>query len=299
MYRALYHVVSRGAAAAPAPGGCSLPPDAEGLLAPGSRRLRPSQSLYCMLSPPEPSPAPHPPAGPPTSPPTPPLQPGPPNRGADSSPKGSPSPLVRKDSSFEDLEQFLATSERGGQGPGRGTDPQASGVKEEPLLEPLKSIVKDIHNAVGEGSAGQAGSGSCWDGSQASSDLQGPPLHHPLSHTSCQQAGPLPPPEQLGWLWSGFPQSLLCPPGLPGDHGLAPCSLWLGRSSGPRRQWPCCLLGWTLVLVLPDQGCQAQPEADGGPSPECVGSPWWAQVASDFPVPRRELSGFLRTRTEA
>ncbi|ELK36899.1 hypothetical protein MDA_GLEAN10003289 [Myotis davidii] len=74
--------------------------------------------------------------------------PGPPNRGADSSPKGSPSPLVRKDSSFEDLEQFLATSERGGQGPGRGTDPQASGVKEEPLLEPLKSIVKDIHNAV-------------------------------------------------------------------------------------------------------------------------------------------------------
>ncbi|XP_036159212.1 VPS9 domain-containing protein 1 isoform X4 [Myotis myotis] len=148
VYRALYHVVSRGAAAAPAPGGCSLPPDAEGLLAPGSRRLRPSQSLYCMLSPPEPSPAPHPPAGPPTSPPTPPLQPGPPNRGADSSPKGSPSPLVRKDSSFEDLEQFLATSERGGQGPGRGTDPQASGVKEEPLLEPLKSIVKDVHNAV-------------------------------------------------------------------------------------------------------------------------------------------------------
>ncbi|EPQ04627.1 hypothetical protein D623_10003799 [Myotis brandtii] len=69
-------------------------------------------------------------------------------RGADSSPKGSPSPLVRKDSSFEDLEQFLATSERWGQGPGRGTDPQASGVKEEPLLEPLKSIVKDIHNAV-------------------------------------------------------------------------------------------------------------------------------------------------------
>ncbi|KAK1330597.1 hypothetical protein QTO34_010793 [Cnephaeus nilssonii] len=148
VYRALYHIVSRGAAAAPAPGGCSLPPDAEGLLAPGSRRLRPSQSLYCMLSSLEPSPAPHPPAGPPTSPPTPPLQPGPPNRGADSSPKGSPSPLVRKDSSFEDLEQFLATSERWGQGPGPGTDPQASGVKEEPLLEPLKSTVKDIHNAV-------------------------------------------------------------------------------------------------------------------------------------------------------
>ncbi|CAK6436540.1 unnamed protein product [Pipistrellus nathusii] len=148
VYRALYHVVSRGTAAAPAPGGCSLPPDAEGLLAPGSRRLRPSQSLYCMLSSPEPSPAPHPPAGPPASPPTPPAQPRPPSRGADGSPRGSPSPLVRKDSSFEDLEQFLATPERWGQGPGQGTDPPASGVKEEPLLEPLKSTVKDIHNAV-------------------------------------------------------------------------------------------------------------------------------------------------------
>ena len=47
MYRALYPIVSKGAA----PGCCSLPPDADGLLAPGSRRLRPSQSLYCMPSP--------------------------------------------------------------------------------------------------------------------------------------------------------------------------------------------------------------------------------------------------------
>lgn len=148
VYRALYPVVSRGVATASAPGCCSLPPDTDGLLAPGSRRLRPSQSLYCMLSPPEPSPAPHPPDGPPAHPSTHPLQPGAPERGVDSSPKGLSSPLAGKDSSFEDLEQFLATSERWGQGPGGWTEPQTSGVKEEPLLEQLRSTVKDIHSAI-------------------------------------------------------------------------------------------------------------------------------------------------------
>ncbi|XP_066098546.1 VPS9 domain-containing protein 1 isoform X2 [Saccopteryx bilineata] len=149
VYRALYPVVSRGTVAASAPGCCSLPPDADGLLAPGSRRLRPSQSLYCMLSPPEPSLAPRPPEGPPASPPTPPLQPGPPDRGLDSSPKGPSSPLAGKDSSFEDLEQFLATSERWGPGPGGWPEPPTSGVQAEPLLEQLRSTVTDIHDAVG------------------------------------------------------------------------------------------------------------------------------------------------------
>ncbi|KAF6079914.1 VPS9 domain containing 1 [Phyllostomus discolor] len=138
VYRALYPVVSS----------CSLPPDADGLLAPGSRRLRPSQSLYCMLSPLEPSPAPQPPEGPPPSPPPAPLQAGLPDRGVDSSPKGPPSPQVGKDSSFEDLEQFLATSERWGHGPGGQPEPQPSGGKEEPLLAQLRSTVKDIHNAI-------------------------------------------------------------------------------------------------------------------------------------------------------
>lgn len=147
VYRALYPVVSRGAAAASAPSCCSLPPDADGLLAPGSRRLRPSQSLYCMLCPPEPSPSPQLTDGPPASPSTPPLHPGPPDRGADSSPKGPPSPLAGKDSSFEDLEQFLATSERWGLSPGGQPEPQTPGVKE-PLLEQLRSTVKDIHNAI-------------------------------------------------------------------------------------------------------------------------------------------------------
>nr|XP_055161061.1 VPS9 domain-containing protein 1 isoform X6 [Nyctereutes procyonoides] len=159
VYRALYPIVSRGAVgAASAPGCCSLPPDADGLLAPGSRRLRPSQSLYCMLSPADPSPAPRPPDGTHASPPTPPPHTGPPERGLDSSPVGPPSPLAHsftavqgKDSSFEDLEHFLATSEGWGRGHGRPPEPQTTGVKKEPLLEQLKSAVKDIHNAIGEG----------------------------------------------------------------------------------------------------------------------------------------------------
>ncbi|KAL4685775.1 hypothetical protein H8959_001372 [Pygathrix nigripes] len=127
VYSALYPAVSR--AAAPAPGCCPPTPN------PGSRRLRPSQSLHCMLSPPEPSAAPRPQ----DCPPTPPLQPG---------PAGPPSPLgdtasglPDKDSSFEDLEQFLGTSERQGQG---------HGVQREPQLQQLKSAVEEIHNAIAD-----------------------------------------------------------------------------------------------------------------------------------------------------
>ncbi|KAH0501520.1 VPS9 domain-containing protein 1 [Microtus ochrogaster] len=145
VYSALYPVVSRAAiSAAPAPGCCSLPPEANGLLAPGSRRLRSSQSLYCMLSPSEPSGAPRPLDGPPSTPSASTLHSGSLDREADSSPAGPSSPLVEasshlpdKDSSFEDLEQFVAVSE-----------PHTPGAKREPLLECLKSTVKDIHNAI-------------------------------------------------------------------------------------------------------------------------------------------------------
>ncbi|KAL1784403.1 hypothetical protein HispidOSU_011898 [Sigmodon hispidus] len=145
VYSALYPVVSRAAISAVlAPGCCSLPPEANGLLAPGSRRLRSSQSLYCMLSPSEPSAAPRSLDGPPSTPSIPTLHSGPLDKEADSSPAGPSSPLVDasshlpdKDSSFEDLEQFLALSE-----------PQTPGAKREPLLECLKSTVKDIHNAI-------------------------------------------------------------------------------------------------------------------------------------------------------
>nr|XP_030705254.1 VPS9 domain-containing protein 1 isoform X3 [Globicephala melas] len=153
VYRALYPIVSRGAASAL---GCrSLPPDADGLLAPGSRRLRPSQSLYCMPSPPEPSPAQRPTDGASASPPIPPPHPGNPDRGADGSSTGPPSPLADtssdlpgNDSSFGDLEQFLATPERRGRGPGGQPEPQPPGVRKEPLLEQLKGTVQDIHDAI-------------------------------------------------------------------------------------------------------------------------------------------------------
>ncbi|KAM4800821.1 VPS9 domain-containing protein 1 isoform X1 [Urocitellus parryii] len=149
VYSALYPAVSRGAlSTASAPG-------ADALLAPGGRRLRSSQSLYCMLSPPESSVAPRPQDGLPATPTLPPLNPGPLDRGADSSPAGPPSPLTDasaclpdKDSSFEDLEQFLAMSERWSQGPGGQPEPQTPGSKREPLLECLKSTVKDIHDAI-------------------------------------------------------------------------------------------------------------------------------------------------------
>ncbi|XP_051024718.1 VPS9 domain-containing protein 1 [Acomys russatus] len=145
VYSALYPVVSRAAVSTvPAPGCCSLPAEVNGLLAPGSRRLRSSQSLYCMLSPSESSAAPRPQDGPLSTPSIPTLHSGSLDREADSSPAGPPSPLVDaschlpdKDSSFEDLEQFLAISE-----------PQTPGAKREPLLECLKSTVKDIHNAI-------------------------------------------------------------------------------------------------------------------------------------------------------
>ncbi|XP_008048228.1 LOW QUALITY PROTEIN: VPS9 domain-containing protein 1 [Carlito syrichta] len=145
VYSALYPVVNR-AAVAPRPpwGTCSLSPDTERLLAPGSRRLRSSQSLYCVLSPPEPSAAPQPPDGIP-EPPTPQLRPSPVDRGVDSS-VGPPSPLADaaarlpdRDSSFEDLEQFLAVSERRG---------WVRSGQPEPLLEQLKQAVQDIHDAV-------------------------------------------------------------------------------------------------------------------------------------------------------
>ncbi|XP_013005021.2 VPS9 domain-containing protein 1 isoform X3 [Cavia porcellus] len=153
VYSTLYPVVSRSSIGTlSAPGSCSLPPDANRLLAPGSRRLRTSQSLYCMLSPQEPSVTPWPQDGLPA---TPSLLPRPLDRGTDGSPARPPSPLVDtlshlpdKDSSFEDLEQFLAKSERWGWGSGAQAEPQVEVTQREPLLEYLKSTVKDIHNAI-------------------------------------------------------------------------------------------------------------------------------------------------------
>ncbi|XP_058135529.1 LOW QUALITY PROTEIN: VPS9 domain-containing protein 1 [Dasypus novemcinctus] len=148
VYSALYPLVSRGAGGPPcARDCCALPPDADGLLAPGSRRLRPSQSLYCMLSAPEPGPAPRPQDGPSARPPTPPPPPWTPGPAGPPSPLDTPSRLPDKDSSFEDLEQFLAASERRGLGPAGPREPQTPGARE-PLPEQLKGAVRGIHNAI-------------------------------------------------------------------------------------------------------------------------------------------------------
>ncbi|XP_053411945.1 VPS9 domain-containing protein 1 isoform X2 [Nycticebus coucang] len=156
VYSTLYPVVSStSTSAASAPGCCSLPPDTDQLLAPGSRKLRSSQSLYCVLSPPEASTTLRPQDSCPAAPTTPPLHPDPLDRGTEGSSRGPPSPLMDasshlpdKDSSFEDLEQFLATSERWGQGLGGQPEPQTPGLQQDPLLKQLKSAVKDIHNAI-------------------------------------------------------------------------------------------------------------------------------------------------------
>lgn len=251
VYRALYPIVSRGVAAASAPGCCSLPPDADGLLAPGSRRLRPSQSLYCMLCPPEPSPGPQPLDGPPADLPTSPLPLGPPERGADSSPKGPPSPLAGKDSSFEDLEQFLATSERRGQSPGGPPEPATPGLKE-PLLEQLRSTVKDIHNAIGEAGA----DGPTLGGEQRTwqPGIPGPRcppstlwLNTLLSSQAAWALGAAGrlrprPPSIPGCLLTGLQEAQLCP--------LQSCVEGEVRASGGRWAWPSHLVRLT---VLPNQ----------------------------------------------
>ncbi|NXP10929.1 VP9D1 protein, partial [Thinocorus orbignyianus] len=139
VYTRLYPAVSQGAADAPpaSPTGLSfLSLDAGGSLPtePGGRRLRASRSLHCMFSVPE-----HGPAGLRHSLSSTPL--------ADGGP-GTPSmaaaaPQTPRESSFEDLERFLASPE--GWAPG---EPPTGPGQEATLSEQLKGIVRDIHNAI-------------------------------------------------------------------------------------------------------------------------------------------------------
>uniref|UniRef100_A0A8C3QFH5 VPS9 domain containing 1 n=1 Tax=Cyanoderma ruficeps TaxID=181631 RepID=A0A8C3QFH5_9PASS len=137
VYARLYPAVSRGPAdASPASpsglsflsldaGGSSLPAE------PGGRRLRASRSLHCMFSVPE-----HGPAALRHSQSSTPL--------ADSGAPGpTEPPETPRESSFEDLERFLASPE--GWAP---TEPLASSGKETALPELLKGVVRDIHNAI-------------------------------------------------------------------------------------------------------------------------------------------------------
>ncbi|NXF23473.1 VP9D1 protein, partial [Rhodinocichla rosea] len=137
VYARLYPAVSRGPAdASPASpsalsflsldaGGSSLPAE------PGGRRLRASRSLHCMFSVPEHGPAAlrHSLSGTPL---------------ADSGAPGpAEPPEPPRESSFEDLERFLASPE--GWAP---AEPPASSGQDAALPELLKGVVRDIHNAI-------------------------------------------------------------------------------------------------------------------------------------------------------
>ncbi|NXJ89517.1 VP9D1 protein, partial [Corythaixoides concolor] len=145
VYARLYPAVSQSAAdAAPAsPTGLSfLSLDMGGSLPaePGGRRLRASRSLHCMFPVPE-----HGPAGLRHSLSSTPLADGGP--GAPGMEGGWPGPAAApqtpRESSFEDLERFLASPE--GWGPG---EPPAGPRQEPALPEQLKGVVRDIHNAI-------------------------------------------------------------------------------------------------------------------------------------------------------
>ncbi|NXG41640.1 VP9D1 protein, partial [Psilopogon haemacephalus] len=146
VYARLYPAVSRGTPdATPAsPTGLSfLSLDAGGSLPtePGGRRLRASRSLHCMFSVPEHGTAAlrHSLSG------TPLAGAGPSTPKAEGS---CPAPVVAaprtpRESSFEDLERFLASPE--GWAPG---ELLAGPGQEMALPEQLKGIVRDIHNAI-------------------------------------------------------------------------------------------------------------------------------------------------------
>ncbi|XP_068811824.1 VPS9 domain-containing protein 1 [Struthio camelus] len=147
VYGRLYPAVSQGAAdAAPAsPTGLSfLSLDAGALLAPepGGRRLRASRSLHCMFSVPE-----HGPAGLRHSLSSSPLADGRGLEGGSPGPAGPPagaaSPPPPRESSFEDLERFLASPEGW-----RAGEPPAGPAQKASLQEQLKGVVRDIHNAI-------------------------------------------------------------------------------------------------------------------------------------------------------
>ncbi|KAK1192204.1 VP9D1 protein, partial [Pygoscelis papua] len=142
VYARLYPAVSQSAAdAAPAsPTGLSfLSLDTGGSLPtePGGRRLRASRSLHCMFSVPE-----HGPAGLRHSLSGTPLADGGP--GTPRAEGGWPGPVAApqapRESSFEDLERFLASPE--------GWEPPAGPRQEAALPEQLKGVVRDIHNAI-------------------------------------------------------------------------------------------------------------------------------------------------------
>lgn len=155
VYTRLYPAISQGTADVPpaSPTGLSfLSLDAGGSLPaePGGRRLRTSRSLHCMFSVPE-----HGSAGLRHS-----LSSTPLADGGPGTPRATAAPPTPRESSFEDLERFLASPE--GWAPG---EPPAGSGQETALPEQLKGVVRDIHNAIGEGwPMGLGGCAGAWWG---------------------------------------------------------------------------------------------------------------------------------------
>ncbi|XP_077687124.1 VPS9 domain-containing protein 1 isoform X5 [Eretmochelys imbricata] len=142
IYSRLYPIVSQNLAdlSTTSRGFSSLSLDAEGLLtpAPGGRKLRSSQSLYCMASVQENK------VNLQHSLSTAPLSE---DLATESSlQEGTAARLADRESSFEDLERFLAAPESWPTG--LPAEPQAPAEKKASLQEQLKAIVKDIHNSV-------------------------------------------------------------------------------------------------------------------------------------------------------
>lgn len=111
---------------------------------PGGRRLRASRSLHCMFSVPE-----HGPAELRHS-----LSSAPLADSSTDAPGTEGEPQAPRESSFEDLERFLASPEDWSLG-----EPLAGPGQASSLQEQLKGVVRDIHNAIGEGGTGHAGGG--------------------------------------------------------------------------------------------------------------------------------------------
>ncbi|KAM9228485.1 VPS9 domain-containing protein 1 [Leptosomus discolor] len=142
VYARLYPAVSQGTADAASASPTLLSLDVGGSLPaePGGRRLRASRSLHCMFSVPE-----HGPAGLRHSLSSTPLadaSPGTP-RAEGGWPGSAEAPQTPRESSFEDLERFLASPESWAP-----AEPPASPGQEAALPEQLKGIVRDIHNAI-------------------------------------------------------------------------------------------------------------------------------------------------------
>lgn len=263
VYARLYPAVSRGPAdASPGSpsalsflsldaGGSSLPAE------PGGRRLRASRSLHCMFSVPE-----HGPATLRHSQSSTPL--------ADSSAPGpAEPPEPPRESSFEDLERFLASPE----GWAAAESPASSG-QDTALPELLKGVVRDIHNAIGEGQPREWGAQGGPDGgpSVGWGSERAPCLALPRQAAGSDSAG-------LRGTWHRRRQGPV--PGLPGGGFLSPA---VGPAPGPL-QVPRPLFGGGLRSTDPFLASPVT-SVPAGPCSSPARPPWraaWSGTGTPAP----------------